>query len=305
MKFNIFSFFLRWFFSTILLVFMSFLLLRLMPGGPFDDESRMHPLVREKLELSWGLKEDYFKQFLLYTKSVFQLELGYSLQSPGQSVASILSSRISHTWILNVIVICLVIFLSFVLSFFAFYSQRIRDMIFLVHRLIFSLPILFLAPMSMFIFSFYFELLPFAFLDTKLNYILPIFVLCLRPIAVLSQIQIRNQDEIQKQNFMKVAKAKGLTEQRLFFVHTLKNSLPMTASYFPDILVGLVSGSFLVEMLFSIPGLGLLFVESIGERDYPMIVGITLVLGALFIFLSQLVETLQQSLDPRKRIQLV
>ncbi|MFN8943651.1 MAG: ABC transporter, partial [Pseudobdellovibrionaceae bacterium] len=83
MKFNIFSFFLRWFFSTILLVFMSFLLLRLMPGGPFDDESRMHPLVREKLELSWGLKEDYFKQFLLYTKSAFQLELGYSLQNPG------------------------------------------------------------------------------------------------------------------------------------------------------------------------------------------------------------------------------
>ncbi|MFN8943022.1 MAG: ABC transporter permease, partial [Pseudobdellovibrionaceae bacterium] len=221
------------------------------------------------------------------------------------SVASIVGSRFSHTWILNLIVICLVIFLSFVLSFMAFYSQRIKRMIFFVHRLIFSLPILFLAPMSIFVFSFYFELLPFAFLDTKLNYILPVFVLCLRPIAVLSQIQIRNQDEIQKQNFMQVAKAKGLTEQRLFFVHTLKNSLPMTASYLPDTLVGLVSGSFLVEMLFSIPGLGLLFVESIGERDYPMIVGITLVLGALFIFLSQLVETLQHSLDPRKRIQLV
>ena len=287
-----------------LLIFMSFVLLRLLPGGPYDDEGRIHPLVRERLEEAWGLKEDLFRQFFLYTKSVAEFELGYSLQNPGQSVASLIASRFSHTWRLNLLACGFVLAVSTLFSVLAFSSERYKKIIFWYQRFVFAVPILFLAPLLMLIFSFLLEWLPFAFLESPVSYILPLVVLCVRPIAILSEIQIRHQDDVMKQNFMLVARAKGLQESRLFFVHVLKNTLPTSCAYLPDILVGLISGSFLVEILFSIPGVGLLFVESLGERDYPLIVGITLLFGMLFIFLSQFVEYLNRSVDPRKQVDL-
>ncbi len=298
------SFLLRWWLSTVLLIFMSFVLLRLLPGGPFDVEGRMHPLVREKLEETWGLKQDLFNQFWLYTQSVFHLELGYSLQNPGQSVADLILARFSYSWRLNLAACFIVVFLGATFAILAFYSEAAKKFVFWFQRLVFSIPILFLAPLSMFIFSFWLEWVPFAFLESPLSYVLPLFVLCVRPVAILSQIQIRHQEEVSKQNYILVARSKGLSHRRLYFVHILKNTLPMSTAYLPDIFVGLISGSFLVEMLFSIPGVGLLFVESLGERDYPLIVGITLVFGMLFIFLSQLVEYLNAIVDPRHRVEI-
>ncbi len=282
---------------------MSFALLRLMPGSPFDDDNRMHPLVREKLEASWGLHENLFFQFGLYAKSVVQMELGYSLQNPSESVAGLIGQRFSHTWKLNLMACLCVLGMSVVLASCFHFCEKTRSTISLFHYLVFSLPILFLAPMCLFIFSFYFEWLPFAFLESKSSYILPVAILSLRPIAILSQIQIRAQEEIMKQNFIQALRAKGLSHLRIYFVHIQKLTVPLALAYLPEILIGLVSGSFLIEVLFSIPGVGLLFVESINDRDYPMIVGITLIFGFGFIFLSQFVQYLGQTLDPRTRVE--
>lgn len=280
---------------------MSFALLRLMPGSPFDDDNKMHPLVREKLEASWGLHENVFLQFMAYVKSAARFELGYSLQNPNESVATLIRQRFSHTWELNFLACLCVILCSGVLAACAHFFKNMRSSIVIFHRVVFSLPILFLAPMCLFLFSFYFELLPFAFLESKESYILPVLILSIRPIAILSQIQIRSQEEIMRQSYVQVLRAKGLNRFRIYFVHIQKLTLPMSFAYLPEILIGLVSGSFLVEVLFSIPGVGLLFVESINERDYPMIVGITLIFGLSFIVISQLVQYLNEVLDPRNR----
>jgi oligopeptide transport system permease protein len=287
------------FLSLLILIGLSFCILRSLPGGPFDEENQIHPLVQENLEVSWSLNKNSFNQFLSYTQSILVFEMGYSLSYPGKTVASLIKEKVAFSFMLQLLVLIFIIFFCQGLCFLDFRFPILRKIIDEFNAILMALPALFWGPLLISIFAIHFQWLPLAFLDSWKHYILPIIIISTRPTALLSRLQIHRQREMEKMEFVRFSRAKGLSEARIFFVHILKNTLPLTFAALPTLISSLFSGSFLVEVLFSIPGLGSLFVESISNRDYPVIIGITLCLGVLIMILTDFFRWANSKLDPR------
>ncbi len=285
--------------SIFLLIFLTFIILRLLPGGPYDEDIALHPLVRENLEQSWSLHSHFFQQFGSYLISTLKFEFGYSLSYPGRTVGDLILQKMKYSFALQSFAITFILIVTMMWAYFDFRSRRISFYLDEIGTIFLSLPALFIGPLLIYLFGFYFPLLPVAFLTSPSHFILPVLIMSLRSTAFLSRIQVVSQRELEKSEFVRFARAKGLTEKRIYFAHILKNSLPVTLSALPSLLTGILSGSFLVEMLLSIPGMGLLFVEAISSRDYPLILGVTLFLGILMICLSEVFRYLSINMDPR------
>lgn len=283
------------------LALFTFLLLKALPGGPFDEETPLHPLVREKLSQAWALKASAFEQFLAYVRSALAGEFGYSLVEPGRSVGSILSTGLSQTLLLNLSALVVILFLGVAVSLVAAENpegplDRFVDSMTIA---LISLPSLFLGPLLIWFFGMHLNWFPIAFLDGPMNYVLPVITLSLRPSAYLVRLLSRSLREAQSAEYMRTAKAKGLSERQALRHHALRNSLLPVLGALGPLIVGLLSGSFMVEVLFAIPGLGRSFVESLSLRDYPVVVGLTLFYGALLVAVSFLLDVGMKWADPR------
>ncbi|WP_413586867.1 ABC transporter permease [Bdellovibrio sp. HCB274] len=289
--------------SLAVLVALCFLLLKALPGGPFDEEAALHPTVKAALISQWGLQESSLVQSGKYLVSLLQGDLGVSMARPNQTVTSIISNGFANTLSLNLVALIIVIAGAFIL---ALTSQRYRGGYFekTVDQFMItfiSLPSLFWGPLLIYFFGFYFNLLPTAFLTEPKNYILPVLTLCVRPMAILVRLLKTSLKSNYELDYVRTAKAKGVEEWQVLMHHVLRNSLIPFLSFLGPLLVGLLSGSFLVEMLFAIPGLGSQFIIALGDRDYTLIVGLTLFYGALLIVVNSLIDILMRTVDPRIR----
>lgn len=285
------------------LVLLTFLFLHNMPGGPFDEETPLNPAVRESLRQLWALDQPLASQFIHYLKGVLQGNLGNSMVRPGKTVSELLYLGFSQTFFLNLLAIVVSYCLVFVSSSLAILKAgtALSRGIETVNVIAISLPSLFLGPVLIYFFGFYLNLLPTAFLSSPLHYILPVLTLSLRPWAQMNLLLTNSLQETMQLDFIRTAKAKGLSRERILVRHAFKNSLMPILSMSGPMIVGLISGSFLVEVLFSIPGLGQQFVESLNLRDYPVIMGLVLVYGASLIVLTNVFDVLAQWMDPRIR----
>ncbi len=289
--------------SLFVLVFLTFLFLHSMPGGPFDEEASLNPLVKENIQRLWALDKPFLSQFAHYLHGLSQGSLGNSMVQTGKTVSEILHQGFSQTLILNVLAIVLAYFFAFAASFFlalngnSFFSRGID----FLNVISISLPSLFLGPVLIYFFGFYLNLLPTAFLTSPWHYILPALTLSLRPWAQLNLLMGNSLKETMQLDFIRTAKAKGLSPWKILVNHAYKNSLMPVLSISGSMIVGLISGSFLVEVLFSIPGLGQQFVESLNLRDYPVVMGLVLVYGASLILLTNIFDICALWLDPRTR----
>ncbi|MNK12111.1 Dipeptide transport system permease protein DppB [compost metagenome] len=286
-----------------ILAALMFFLLKALPGGPFDEEATLHPAVVANLEQHWGLKESTSQQFFKYITGLLQGDLGVSMSKPDRAVTEVIGQGLANTLHLNLMALVLIFISAFGLALLAarFKGRWIEGAIEQSMVALISLPSLFLGPLLIYLFGFYFDLLPVAFLTTPAHYILPVLTLSLRPIAYLVRILKSSLDENLHADFARTAKAKGLSPTAILLKHILRNSLVPVISYSGPLIVSLVSGSFLVEMLFAIPGLGSEFIQSLNERDITMITGLTLFYGALLILISQLMDVVLKAVDPRLR----
>ncbi|MBO9665863.1 MAG: ABC transporter permease [Bdellovibrio sp.] len=289
--------------SLAVLAALSFLLLKVLPGGPFDEEAALNPLVKETLAARWGLHESLPTQLGKYLLSLIQGDLGISMVHPDQTVVAMIQQDLGNTLMLNFVALVFVIFSAFALSLL---SLRFRDGFFekSVDQLMIaflSLPSLFWGPLLIYFFGFYFNLLPVAFLTEPKNYILPVLTLSLRPLATLVRLLKTSLHENYNLDYVRTAKAKGVGEWRVLTHHVLRNSLIPFLSYAGPLMVGLLSGSFLVEMLFAVPGLGGQFINALSDRDYTLIVGLTLFYGAMLIVINSLIDLVMRWVDPRMR----
>ncbi|HEY8272353.1 MAG TPA: ABC transporter permease [Pseudobdellovibrionaceae bacterium] len=291
--------------ALLALMFLTFLLLYKMPGGPFDEEVSLNPAVKENLFKLWHLDKPFLMQFAHYMQNIFQGNLGNSMAQTGKAVTEILQQGFSQTLMLNLLAIALVYFFAFATSFFCALKSGsifVSGIHFLTVMSI-SLPSLFLGPVLIYFFGFHLKLLPTAFLSTPWHYILPSLTLSLRPWAQLHLLLENSLKETLQLEFIRMAKAKGLSPWQVLLNHAYKNSLMPVLSLSGPLIVGLISGSFLVEILFSIPGLGQQFVESLNLRDYPVVMGLVLVYGTSLIFLTNIFDICASWLDPRIREQ--
>jgi oligopeptide transport system permease protein len=260
-------------------------------------------LFKENLSRLWALDQPFLFQFGSYVKSLLQGNLGNSMIQSGKSVGEVLHAGLSQTLALNLLAVVFSYILAFLTSSLAalkphtLYSRSVEGL----NILAISLPSLFLGPVLIYFFGFYLDLLPTAFLTSPAHYILPVITLSLRPWAQMNLLLANSLQETLQQDFIRTAKAKGLSRVQILVNHAFKNSLMPVLSMSGPLIVGLISGSFLVEILFSIPGLGQQFVESLNLRDYPVMMGLVLVYGAGLIVLTNFFDLAALWLDPRIR----
>jgi len=162
-----------------------------------------------------------------------------------------------------------------------------------------SVPTLALGPLSIWLFGFHLQLLPVALLESPISYILPVVLLALKPMISLSRVLSSSLDLVLQEKYIQTARALGFSEWRILSHHALKNSLTSFLSQAGPLFASLISGSFLIEILFAIPGLGLHFVESVLNRDWPMILGLTIFYGAILMLTQLITDILILTTDPR------
>lgn len=289
--------------ALLALVFVSFLFLHSLPGGPFDEDVALNPQVKENLVKVWALDQPFLNQFGRYVSGVLQGRLGQSLHQPEKSVSEILGQGLSQTLVLNGVAVLF----SYALAFFTgtlavlWPGSVLQRGIELLNVVAISLPALFLGPVLIYFFGFYLNLLPTAFLLTPAHYVLPVLTLSLRPWAQLNLLLTNSLQETLGKDFIRTARAKGLSRWRVLTHHAYRNSLMPILSLSGPLIVGLISGSFVVEILFSIPGLGKQFVESLNLRDDPVVLGLVIFYGASLILLTNIFDLCAQWMDPRLR----
>lgn len=283
------------------LVLLTFWLLKVLPGSPYDMETPLHPLVRQSLERSWDLESSWPRQLAAYAGGLARGDLGVSLVDPKQTVAAILRDGLSQTLLLNALALMVIFVAGFSAALLGALNPggRVDRAVDTATVALISLPSLLLGPLLIWLFAIHWDLLPVAFLEGPSHYILPVLTLSLRPAASLARLLAASLREAARSEYMRTAKAKGLGPLRALFGHALRNSVIPVLTYSSPLIVGLVSGSFLVEVLFSVRGLGSAFVEAIGNRDHPVILGLTLFYGTGLVLLSLALDLVVRRIDPR------
>jgi oligopeptide transport system permease protein len=283
---------------------LTFFLMHAIPGDPFTDEQAIPEEIMKAMYRHYGLDEPYYVQYGKYLKGVLTWDLGPSFKYPGRTVNEIIKNGFPVSVILGLealfISICLGVLMG---SLAALKQNRWQDHFFMIFAVIgVSVPSFIMATFLQFIFSMKLELLPVARWGSFAQSLLPAFSLAALPTAFIARLTRVNMMEVLNQDYIQTAKSKGLSPYQILWRHALRNALLPVITYLGPLTANILTGSFIVEKIFAIPGLGQWFVTSVSNRDYTLIVGITLFYSALLIIAVFLVDILYCLIDPRIKI---
>jgi oligopeptide transport system permease protein len=292
--------------TLLLLATLTFFLLRAAPGGPFDGEKAFPPAVKENIEKRYGLSDPLPEQFVSWLKDVSQGDFRESFQHEGIPVREIISESLPVSLQLGAAATLIALALGVPMGILAgarHGSTLDRSLLFF-SALGTSLPSYLFASVLILIFGLYLQWLPVALWEEPGSIILPATTLALRPLALVTQIMRASVMECLGTDWVRTALAKGLRNSRVLGKHILRNSLVPLISLLAPITAGLVTGSFLVELTFQLPGLGKHFVSAVLNRDYPLVMGVTLTYGAILLFFTLAADLLSAWVDPRIRLEM-
>ena len=283
---------------------MTFFLIKLAPGGPFDAEKAVSPQVLKNLNAVYNLDASQWEQYTDYMTGVVQGDFGPSFKYPGRSVTEMISSGLPITFELAMyaILIALVIgILSCVLA--ALKRNTMLDFIPMAIAMIgICVPTFLMGPLLVLIFGIQLEFLPVAgWGQLSGDKILPSITLGFAYAAYIARLSRGGMLEVLNQDFIRTARAKGLTERMVVIKHAMQGGLIPVVSFLGPAIAGLLAGSFVVETIFQIPGLGRFYVEAALNRDYTMILGTTIFFSAMIVFFNLLSDLASLWLNPRSR----
>ena len=281
----------------------TFALMHVIPGGPFDRDRVLPPEILANVEAKYRLDEPVARQYVHYIAGLLRGDLGPSYKYPGRTVAGILRDTFPVSIELGVIALLLAATMGITTGVVsAARSRPGLDRTSLIASTVgISLPSFVLGSLLVFIFSQSLRWLPPALWEGWRSVVLPSAALAAAPAAYIAGLVRSNMLDTLRQDHIRTAKAKGMAPSSVLLKHGLKNSLGPTLSYLGPLTAQLVTGSFVIEYLFSIPGMGRFFVTAVTNRDYPLIMGTTLIYAALIIAVNAAVDFLYAALDPRVR----
>lgn len=297
---GLFSRLLQFVASLCFLVVLCFGLLKFFPGSPFVEDRNLNPAVVEELKKFYGLDQSFFTQIQVYLSKVATGDFGMSMYFPGRSVKSLIWEFGQVSLQIGLLAFAVSLLMAFAISLWTrreSYRFRKQTDVLLIAGI--SLPTLALGPLLIWALAIQLDWLPVALLETPASYILPVMVLAIRPALSLARILSNSLDETLKEKYIQVAKSFGFSDRKILMKWALKNSLVGTISKAGFIAANLISGSFLVEVLFAIPGLGFHFVDSVLNRDWPLILGITLFYGLVLLTVQLISDLLIESVSPK------
>lgn len=282
-----------------------FFLLRLAPGGPFDGDRVFPPEIKAAIDAQYGLDLPVWKQWIRWVAAVFfHFDFGESFHYLGRTVNEMILHALPASLILGTLSLGLALFLGLPLGIFAAWRQGTwmdSGAIFTAVAGV-SLPSYLVASTLVLVFSLQLGWFPPALWESPSSIVLPVITLAFRPLAITARLVRSSVIETLSSDYIRTAHAKGLSVSRVLFHHALRNSLVPVVTVLGPLAAGLVTGSFLVEMVFQIPGLGKHFVAAVLNRDYPLVMGVTLVYGVILILSNLAVDIICAMLDPRIRL---
>ncbi len=285
--------------------FVTFFLGYLAPGSPIDLLVGQHadPAIRRRLEHEYGLDRPAMVQYADFLWGAVRGDLGHSFANGGRSVTDLIAQQFPTTAFLALLAICTAALLGLPAGVLAaLQHNRLPDRAVMTQVLVLvSLPPFVLAPILMLCFSLWLGWLPTSGWEGPAYWVLPTVVLAARPGALLARQMRSSMLEVLRQDYIRTASAKGLTGTQVILRHALKNALLPVLTVLGNSFGYLLTGSFIVETLFSIPGIGYESVHSILARDYPVIQGVALLVASVFVAVNLLVDLLYVAVDPRVR----
>lgn len=285
-------------------VSITFFLVRLMPGGPFDGE-KITPEMKEVLNEKYGLDKPIGEQYKIYISNLLKGDLGESMQFRGREVRDTIAysfPKSAKLGIVSVIFSLIVGTLLGVLSALKVDKWPDRLCMF-ISTLGITVPSFVIGAVLMYFFTVEWKLLPAIGLSGPKSYIMPVIALAGSSMAFITRLTRSKLIDVLKQDYIRTAKAKGLSTRVVVFKHALRNSLIPVVTYMGPLVAGILTGSFVVEKIFVIPGLGNEFVSTITNRDYTALLGVVVFFCTLIVICNLIVDILYVIIDPRIKLE--
>lgn len=290
--------------TILIIASLTFFLMLKIPGSPFDSDRTTNPTIQANLESYYNLDEPMYVQYFTYLKRIVTFDFGPSIKKPTETVNELLERGFPISFELGIVTIVVALLSGITLGTIAALRHNgIIDYLAMTIAVIgISIPNFILATLFIQVFAVNLGWFPAATWQSVRHMVLPTLALATGPMAIIARLTRASMLEVLTQDYMKMARAKGLKPWRIVIRHALRNALMPVVTILGTMLAGILTGTFVIEKIFGIPGMGKYFVESINNRDYPLIMGTTVFYSAFLVFTLFLVDIVYGFLDPRIKL---
>ena len=290
--------------TAFLVATLTFFVMNMVPGGPFLSEKAVTPQAQAAMEAKYGLDKPLFQQYTTYMTGILKGDFGLSIKKRGRTVSQIIGTKFPVSAKVGGLALILAVCTGIPLGAVAAFNRGkfIDNLLVVLSTAGIAIPSFLSSTILIYIFTTKLKWLPSLGLKDAQSYIMPVVALALYPTFYMARLMRSSMLDVMGQDYMRTAKAKGVTTFKAIFKHALRNAILPVITYLGPSLAALMTGSFIIEKIFNIPGLGSEFVSSITSRDYPMIMGTTIFLAVFIIIMNLFVDIAYAIVDPRIKL---
>lgn len=292
--------------SLFVLVTITFFLMHSIPGGPFspDSERNVPPQILERIADKYGLNDPIHIQYIKYLKSLLRGDMGTSFKKQDTTVNELIANGFPVSARVGALGVCLALAAGIPLGMVAAVKRgKLPDALAMVFATIgVSVPSFVVCVLMMYLFCEKWKIFPSYGLTSWKHYVLPVFCMAFSQIAYITRLMRSSMLETMRQDYIRTERSKGVPELVVVGRYGLKNSILPVVTYVGPMVAALLTGTFIIEKLFSVPGLGRYFVNAINDRDYSVTLGLTVFVGAFIIVCNLVVDIMYAVIDPRVKI---
>ena len=291
-------------FSMFVVATLTFFIMNLVPGGPFVAEKSISAAAQQALEEKYGLDKPLGVQYLNYMNGLVHGDMGLSLKQRGRTVNQIIADKLPVSCKVAGVAVAVALCVGIPLGCISAYNRgKWADNVIIVFATCgIAIPSFISSVLLLYTFGMNLKILPTTGLNEAAAYIMPVTALAIYPTAYITRLMRSSLLDVMGQDYMRTARAKGVSSVKILFKHALRNAILPVVTYVGPMLATLMTGSFVVEKIFTIPGLGRDFVSAINTRDYTMIMGTTILLATMVIIANVIVDILYKVIDPRIKL---
>jgi oligopeptide transport system permease protein OppB len=292
------------FITLFFVITLTFVMMHSIPGNPFTGEKKLPPAIEKALLEKYNLDKPLSQQYVDYVSGVAKGDFGPSMKYNGRTVNDMIGDGFPISAELGGLAILLIVIVGIPLGVIAALKQGTwidRTMIFFAIVGV-TIPSFVLATLLIYVFGTRLKVLPTSRWVSWKSRIMPTIALGVSSIAYVARLTRSSMLEVINQDYIRTARAKGLTETVVVFKHALKNALIPVVTYLGPLTAGILTGSFIIEKIFAVPGMGRMFVESISNRDYTVIMGVTIFYSLILVVFIFIVDLVYGLIDPRIKI---
>ena len=283
---------------------ITFCLMNLVPGGPFLSEKAISPQAQAALEEKYGLDKPFLQRYATYLGGAIKGDFGDSLKQRGRTVTSIIVTKFPVSAKVGAMSVILSLLVGVPLGVVAAYRRgsKLDSALSVLATLGIAVPSFVLCTVLMYFLGVRLNWLPTLGLSSAKHYVMPVIALAAYPTSYIMRLMRSSMLDVLGQDYMRTARAKGLSSSKSLFKHALRNAILPVITYIGPMIAYTLVGSFVVEKIFTIPGLGGEFIKAINGRDYTMIMGTTIFLAAFMVVMLLLVDIVYTIVDPRIKL---